>query len=40
MVLFEMLTYRLPYEEVGLLDVRAHVLKGTIASRYISFLPS
>ena len=33
MVLFEMLTYRLPYEEVGLLDVRDHVLKGTIASR-------
>jgi serine/threonine protein kinase len=26
MVLFEMLTCRLPYEEVGLLDVRDHVL--------------
>lgn len=46
MVLFEMLTCRLPYEEVGLLDVRNHVLKGhspafsgEVQEEYAPFLP-
>jgi len=29
MVLYEMLTLQLPYKEVGLFDVRSHILKGT-----------
>lgn len=28
MVLYEMLTLKLPYEDVGLFDVRQHVLQG------------
>jgi len=32
MVLYEMLTLQLPYKEVGLFDVRSHILKGNLPS--------